>query len=154
MGRYIAGVCNRGVRVQSRLTFFLYCMACQHPAKKVSTQRHGQPPSMDIYCYKAYWAHFMVICILFIVIGILLFFIVYFIPACSKEIIHLTLDHLSAWRNNILDHLSAGRKDIVGHLGAGKNEKYVGFPDPLTITRMLLLFTPSGWCRFSLANVR
>ena len=33
------------------------------------------------------------------------------------------------WRNNILDHL-----------GAVRNEKYIGFPDPLTITRMLLLY--------------
>ena len=66
--------------------------------------------------------------ILFIVIGILLFFNVYFIPACSKEIIHLTLDHLSA-----------GRNDIIGHLGVGRHEKYIGFPDTITLTRMLLL---------------
>ena len=66
--------------------------------------------------------------ILFIVIGILLFFNVYLNPACSKEIIHLTLDHLSVGKNNIL-----------GHLGAGRNEKYIGFLDPLNITRMLLV---------------
>ena len=29
--------------------FFLYCNACQHPAQKASTQRHGQPAPLDIY---------------------------------------------------------------------------------------------------------
>ena len=62
--------------------------------------------------------------ILFIVIGILLFFNVYLIPACSKEILHLTPYHLSAGRINILDHLSAGSNDILGHLGADRNEKW------------------------------
>ena len=55
----------------------------------------------------------------FIDIGILLFFNEYLIPACSKESIHLTLDHLSAGRNDIL--------------GVGRNEKKICFPDPLTI---------------------
>ena len=54
--------------------------------------------------------------------------LVIYYDACSKETIHLTLDHLSAGRNNMLDHL-----------GAGRNEKYIGFPIPLTITKMLLL---------------
>ena len=54
-----------------------------------------------------------------IVIGILLFFNVYFIPACSKEIIHLTLDHLRVGGNIILDHKSLGMNDILGNLGAG-----------------------------------
>ena len=55
----------------------------------------------------------------------------------------------SAGRNNILDHLSAGRNDILGHLGAGRNEKYIGFPIPLTITRMMLLCYSLGMVQVS-----
>ena len=41
-GTHMHGGCKKNI------SFFLYCTACQHPAQKASTQRHGQPAPMDI----------------------------------------------------------------------------------------------------------